>query len=180
MLIRNYGLYWSPTKVFWGYPMVEGTLLGVPASNRTVRPTDFRHQIGVYVLHQNYAPIYVGQVGSGKSTLFSRLKDHRKDYLADRWNAFSWFGVIPVNPKSRRLRANYSIQPKLDDVLNHIEAILIAVIEPVMNLQRGRFGKAKRYLQFVDKNVPVNMEEQVDEIRASLRKLEKALVHGKG
>ena len=38
-----------------------------------------------------------GKLGAGNSTLFSRLKNHLSDHLADRWDKFSWFGVRKVN-----------------------------------------------------------------------------------
>ena len=68
MLIRNYGLYWSEEKVFWGYPKVQGTLLGVPRGAITSKPVDFRDQISVYVLYDDYRPVYVGQSASSINT----------------------------------------------------------------------------------------------------------------
>jgi len=44
-----------------------------------------------------------------------------------------------------------SANPEIGDVLNHIEAILIAAAEPIHNRQGGRFGdKVQKYLQFID------------------------------
>lgn len=175
MLIRNYGLYWSTDKVFWGYPNVEGTLLGVPRRIKRASATEFREQIAVYVLYQGFDPVYVGQTGSGEARLFRRLRGHRRDHLAGRWDSFSWFGVIPVNPKNRRLRLNYKIAPKLNDVLNHMEATLIAVLEPALNLQRGRFGNAVQYVQKLDNRLPEKLDRQISEMRDQLARIEKAV-----
>ena len=172
MLIRNYGLYWSPKKVFWGYPGVEGTLFGVPRRSRTTSATDFRDQIAVYVLCQEFRPIYVGQTGTGNARLFRRLRAHRKDHLRGRWDSFCWFGVIPVTGRSRRLKRSYRIKPDLNDVLNHIEAILIAVLEPKLNLQRGRFGSAEHYLQADDARLDEPLETQVQQLLEKVTSLE--------
>jgi hypothetical protein len=147
MLIKNYGLYWSEAQVFWGYPGVEGTLFGVPSDNKRAEPTNFRSQAGVYVLYDNLAPVYVGETGIGNRRLFMRLHDHRADQLAGRWDSFSWFGIYPVNKVSRTVRVNTRLKPKIGDVRHHTEAILIAAMEPRLNLQRGKFGTAERYIQ---------------------------------
>lgn len=43
------------------------------------------------------------------------------------------------------------MHPDIGDVLNHIEAILIAAAEPVHNRQGGRFGDSvEQYLQWRD------------------------------
>lgn len=92
-IIQCYGLFWREEDVFWGAGRTRGQLLGVPARLRTATPTDFRQQVGIYVLYSGHQMIYVGQTGSGKRKLFSRLKAHRRDSLADRWDRFSWFGL---------------------------------------------------------------------------------------
>ena len=175
MLIRNYGLFWSEAKVFWGRPNSEGTLLGVPRRLITSLPVDFRQQIGIYVLYDNYRSVNVGQAGAGvNSNLFSRLKDHRTDHLAGRWDMFSWFGVVPVNDVNKKLRQNFRINPKLEDVLDHIEAILITAMEPVLNRQGGKFGDAEEYLQYDDKRLPDDLGTIANQILDRLGKLERA------
>ena len=149
MLIRNYGLFWNRERVFWGRPKVSGYLKGVAAKRLTGGETDFREQQGVYVLYDDtFKVIYVGQTGTGDQRLFVRLRQHRKDHLAQRWSKFSWFGILPV--ARRGLDQKFKPEPPaIVDVLNHIEAILLATAEPPLNLQRGRFGKdVERYLQF--------------------------------
>ena len=94
MLVHNYGLFWRRYDVFWGRPNVPGRLDGVPAKETLAKPIDFREQAGVYVLYDdNFRLVYVGQAGAGNQFLFSRLKHHRRDALADRWTRFSWFGI---------------------------------------------------------------------------------------
>ena len=95
MLIRNYGLFWHRNRVFWGRQRVPGNLKGKLAKESSKDAVDFRHQAGVYVLYDdNFRAVYVGQAGSGdSSSLFSRLKQHKIDALAERWTRFSWFGI---------------------------------------------------------------------------------------
>jgi hypothetical protein len=88
-----------------------------------------------------------------RERLFDRLKQHRKDALADRWTKFSWFGIRWVT-KTNELAAEVTgINSKIGAVLNHIEAILISAAEPPHNRQAGRFGDdIKQYLQWRDKD----------------------------
>ena len=152
MLIHNYGLFWRRDDVFWGRQKVTGSLKGVPAKGKSSKPVDFREQAGVYVLYdENFRIVYVGQAGAGNQFLFSRLKHHRKDALADRWTRFSWFGTrwVKKNGELAELAAQASVTASY--VLNHIEAILISSVEPPHNRQGGRFGdQVKQYLQYRD------------------------------
>jgi hypothetical protein len=157
MLINNYGLFWQRADIHWG---TQGNsknpahLKGVPAKNITSEPVDFAEQQGVYALYDDaFGLVYVGQAGANdQQRLLGRLRNHRSDQLADRWTKFSWFGVRPVNPKSRDLRAEKTAaHPEMGDVLNHIEAIIIAVAEPRHNRQGGRFGdQVEQYRQYRD------------------------------
>lgn len=177
LLIQNYGLFWTRGKVFWGKQNNQGHLKGVLAGNRTGPPIDFRMQQGVYVLYnENFRLVYVGQAGSNqKARLFSRLKHHRKDKLADRWTRFSWFGIRRVL-KSNSLSTEVirtSVGPKV--ILNQIEAILITSTEPPLNLQGGKFGKdVKQYLQYQDPDeLGQDTEVMIRDIWKSLAKPKK-------
>ncbi len=169
--------------MYWGKGGLgnEGAIWGVPENRTTSPPTNFREQIAVYALYSDYRVVYVGQTGSGDQRLFRRLRAHRKDHLKDRWNSFSWFGLVPVNEKWRDLRLNFRIKPDVNDTLDHIEAILTAVCEPPLNLQRGRFGGAEQYIQHPDNRLsPKSTEraaqvvERLNSIDARLAKLVKA------
>jgi hypothetical protein len=153
MLIQNYGLFWLRDKVNWGTQGRGGTgeLCGRYARQLKAREVDFREQQGVYVLYDdNFRIIYVGQTGAGNQRLFIRLRQHKRDHLAQRWNRFSWFGILPV--ENGRLNVNAEpVQPTVAGVLDHIEAILLASAEPPLNLQRGRFGEnVEQYIQHID------------------------------
>lgn len=165
MLIKNYGLYWNEHDVFWGRPKNSGTLIGNRNGEKKSNPVDFRDQTGIYVLYADYKIVYVGQAGTKNQKLFKRLKCHKGDHLAGRWNKFSWFGTRQVL-KTGNLRLipkkSRGIAPK--DVLNQIEAVLIHASEPPLNLQGGRWGSIEQYLQTRDKNIGPSTDEMIQEI----------------
>ena len=180
-LISNYGLFWHRGKVVWGSGGKgnQGHLKGRLA--RTGKEIDFRKQQGVYCLYDdNFRLIYVGQAGA-KNGLFSRLKSHKKWELADRWTKFSWFGIRPVNKKSNNLRKEKGkTHPEIREVLNHIEAILIAAAEPPHNGQSGHFGRdVKQYFQYQDDDkLDPGTPRRLEDILDKLKKIENTLKNG--
>lgn len=146
-LIKNYGVMWRRDFVFWGAGSNKGTLLG----RRSGKKIDFREQIGVYVLYdESRRPVYVGQAGQGNARLFRRLRAHRRDALAERWQYFSWFGLLPIN-QSGRLSGwdapSKRVSGTIKSTLNEIEGVLIAATEPAFNKQGARFKGIARYRQ---------------------------------
>lgn len=155
MLIQNYGLFWKRSDVFWGHQGVTGHLKGLKADNLKSDAVDFRNQQGVYVLYDdNFRLLYVGQAGSSDDQrLFVRLRQHKRDPLADRWTKFSWFGIRWVTKKGQLSSEAFGAHTTNGEVLNHIEAILISSAEPPLNRQGGRFGvDVEQYRQFRDAN----------------------------
>lgn len=164
-IIRSFGLFWSAEDVYWGRGSQKGTLLGLPAQAKSSEPIDFRSQIGIYVLYQDHTMIYVGQTGSKNQRLLGRLKRHRKDYLAGRWNRFSWFGLRGALASGRLSTKVARASASLDSALNHIEAVLIAAAEPAQNKQGGRFGKTvTRYIQYRDSRLGLTDRQKLDEM----------------
>lgn len=99
ILISTVGFFWRADYAFWGAGRSAGSLFGVPAQKVTATPIDFREQSGIYVLYADYQVVYVGQSGLENQKLLKRLKQHRVDDLADRWDRFSWFGIRRVLSK---------------------------------------------------------------------------------
>jgi hypothetical protein len=163
LLIQNYGLFWRGRDVFWGEPGKSGNLLGLRANSRSSEPIDFREQTGIYVLYADYHLLYVGQAGYGNKKLFDRLRAHRFDHLAERWNRFSWFGLRWVKATGKLSNDTANKHPTIPEVLNHLEAVLISATEPALNRQGGRWGQAVQYLQFED---PDMEPHHIDMIRA--------------
>lgn len=162
-MIKCYGLHWHVDRVFWGRPHVPGSLKGSKLNNQRL-VIDFREQIGIYALYADYDLVYIGQTGAGRQRLFHRLRHHRKDHLAERWNRFSWFGILGVDEENGELvRWEDAPTEKLDlqDGLNILEAVVISIAEPKLNLQRGNWAGAAQYLQVqADRNQDENGDEE--------------------
>lgn len=148
-MIQSFGLHWREDRVFWGKQNVAGTLLGAASRGRKARPVDFRLQRGIYALYADYELVYVGQTGSGDDRLFKRLKAHRSDHLSERWNRFSWFGTQWVTKTGALSTDTAVLSASVGSALNILEAVSIAVGEPRLNLQRGKWGEATQYFQVI-------------------------------
>ena len=160
MLVRSFGLFWRENRVNWGKPGTLGTLEGFLVGAKRQGSVDFRDQRGIYVLYDDtFRIVYVGQAGRGNQCLFARLKQHKRDHLAERWSKFSWFGTRAVT-KGWVLAEDEDFTPTLPDVLNHIEGVLIAAAEPPLNRKGGTFGDAEKYLQIRrDKTIEQSINE---------------------
>lgn len=173
-VIKNYGVMWSRDDVFWG----RGSRRGVLEGRRSGRVIDFRDQIGVYILYDEARhPVYVGQAGRGNARLFKRLRSHRRDYLADRWRYFSWFGLLAVN-QSGRLSGwddpSKRVAGTIGSTLDEIEGVLIAATEPPFNKQGAKFRGIKRFRQVKhDEAEHVSMLELRELVQNLGRKVEK-------
>jgi len=114
--------------------------------------------------------IYVGQVGSGRATLYGRLRRHRHDSLAGRWDHFSWFGLLRVMGNGKLVKAKKKKSAPLTTILNQMEAVLIASSEPVLNKQGGKFGKQRRYMQVRDEDLGPTESEMIRKIHDYVQK----------
>lgn len=100
--IYAFGLFWNADEVSWSGRRGEHEqpfrLLGRLGKQRPfLQVCDFQYQRGIYVLHDDYGPYYVGLVRNGN--LGTRLRSHyRDDRHAGKWDRFSWFGFCPVLP----------------------------------------------------------------------------------
>lgn len=153
-MIKSYGLHWQADNVFWGRRNVRGTLMGAASMSSRARQVDFRDQRGIYALYADYDLVYIGQAGSRENhRLFNRLKMHRSDHLSDRWNRFSWFGTQSVKVKGDLSMEAAQLHLEMVGALNVMEAIAIAIAEPRLNLQRGRWSDATQYFQAIDPEI---------------------------
>lgn len=165
MLIRNYGIFWE-RKYFErgkvGRGSNFGQLLGKERYAKKNKYVDFREQIGIYALYDSlFNLVYVGQIGKGG--LYNRLVEHQGDHLSPRWIYFSWFGLRYVKKNGELSMKAVSKNVKIATALNHLEAVSVAVSEPKLNLQRGRFGdKCNQYLQVIEKD-----DKQVEKYMSS-------------
>ena len=127
-MIQSYGVHWHLDRVFWGRPKVAGTLLGAASQSARARDVDFRNQRGIYALYAGYDLVYVGQTGAGNDRLFNRLKCHKIDHLSERWDRFSWFGLLPVSETGAL--GSLPITYDAAKMIPALEAILIEALEP--------------------------------------------------
>jgi hypothetical protein len=173
---------WQKKYINWGRQRVRGHLRGYRGS----LTTDFREQMGIYVLSdKDMQALYIGQVGSGKTRLFDRLKQHTYDHLWNRWEHFSWLGLRRVNKDgSLSLHDRPSKVFKISGIglLNEIEAALMTTLEPHLNKQGPRWKDADEYFQEVDEDMDDitmgqimerhdDLEEKIAKIAATLKKL---------
>lgn len=163
-LIRSYGLLWDREKVQW-----KGREAGLWGRIRVkTGKVDFRDQVGIYALYdREFRLLYVGQAGSGRKTLFDRLKLHctprrRSDGgipgLAARWRYFSWFGLRRVKKTDNELdqKRPETRQTTEAHILDALEAVAIEIADPNLNRQGGRLPNDAEYLQ-------VPAKEEVEE-----------------
>jgi hypothetical protein len=160
-IVQNYGLFWERETVTWGTPGGKGKGKGhlrgyLKAESASV---DFRDQRGIYILYEGQSiaqqrVVYIGQAGAGAKTLFNRLSDHRKDHLWNRWQRFSWFGLLDVGKGNVLTHADKSGVGHLgvSVALNQIEGILIALLEPLQNKQGPKWAGANEYFQLDGEN----------------------------
>lgn len=155
MRVTSYGLFWREDEIDWhpgGGVRDSFRLLGRIGSQRgKLRVADFRHQQGIYVLYDEYGPSYVGLTrdqGLGK-----RLKDHKCDHLAGKWDRFSWFGFRSLLPGGARAGIKELGSPEVDvsedtnTTIGDLEALLIRVVGPKRNRKTMAFDCAERWTQ---------------------------------
>ena len=147
-MIRSYGLHWRTDRVVWGHQNNAGTLLGAASRSSRAHVVDFRLQRGIYALYAEYELVYVGQTGAGNDRLFNRLKSHTTDHLSERWDRFSWYGTQWVTLQHRLSADTAAVHETIEATLNMLEAVSVAIAEPRLNLQRGRWGETTQYYQY--------------------------------
>ncbi len=151
-MILSYGLHWHIDRVFWGRPNASGALWGAASRSPKARTVDFRQQRGIYALYADHELVYVGQTGSGEDRLFKRLKSHKSDHLSERWNRFSWFGTQWVTKSNLLSTDTAKVSATVEAALNIFEAVAVAIAEPRLNLQRGKWGEATQYYQWWERS----------------------------
>jgi len=141
MLIRAFGQFWNPDIVDWGSRGAgnKGSLLGKGKWGHHVVSIDAWGQHGIYVLHDEFKCIYLGQAFSG--TLGERLRAHLTDRFAGRWDMFSWYGIDSVK-RDGTLRKAGTRQIKPQTLVATIEALGILLADPPLNRKRESLARA--------------------------------------
>jgi len=142
---------------------------------------DFTRASGIYLLqNKEFQTVYVGQAKS----LGARLQSHTGDHLRNRWTHFSFFAInIPADPAtaepihSNEIENDDTVNLPGELSLNLLEAILRTSMEPILNLQGGRWGDVSEYAQSVEYEWIYRREifEQNEKALKKLKKLGKLL-----
>lgn len=139
--INSFGIYWNRDLVYW-----ENTSPDLFAvQQKGAEPTNFKEQVGIYLLHDSRETVYVGQ--AIKRPLGIRLREHTLDRLSGRWDRFSWFGFYPVNESGKLINDIRFDDLTIEQIGDLLEAILIESIEPRQNRRQGNLFYGLEYLQ---------------------------------
>jgi hypothetical protein len=132
-LVGAYGELWSRQAIDWGRRGrgQKGGLLGEFGSKAAPTRVDVWDQEGVYLLHADYAVIYVGLAHGTK--LGPRLRGHRDDHLAGRWDQFSWYGMRGVLQDGTLGVSAVNKNVKTIDAVQIIEALMIRAAPGALN-----------------------------------------------
>lgn len=145
-LVKAFGMFWDAQQVNWKSTAPE--ILGKLPNDK--KHIDFYNQKGVYVLHDGYRSVYVGQT----TTLGKRLKEHTNDRKHGRWDKFSWFGFCPVKDDGSFGDVAETTVDVIDGGIRSLttllEGVLIEVVEPPLNRQQGKGLKGNQYMQATD------------------------------
>lgn len=168
MLVKAYGQFWNPYAVNWGAVGRgnKGELIGVGKIKGTNCEIDFWDACGIYVLYNQFAPVYIGKADS--VVLGSRLRSHLSDRHAGRWDMFSWFCTSTVNSTYGDVRKPGKRHVTPSTVVQTLEAIAILISDAPLNRRRESIDGAIEFEQ-VSMPSPKAVREYLEEI---LKKLE--------
>lgn len=167
MLIQAYGEYWNPDVVDWGSRGKgnKGVLDGSVRIKGKKYTVDFWDAVGVYVLIDEFRPVYVGKAVNRR--LGPRLRDHLTDRFAGRWNMFSWFSQSTINTTHKNLRQPGTRPLNPDTVTNTLEALAILITDPPLNRKHESLPGANVVEQLAQP-VPKTIRKYLEEISAKL------------
>jgi hypothetical protein len=147
-LIKAYGEFWNPDLVNW-----ERTWQ-LNGSDSVGKIINVYEQRGVYVLYQDYVPVYVGM--ADRQSIGYRLQLHRESRRkGPRWDRFSWFGLKAINKNGTLRELNSHSHARTSELIATIEALLIRVINPPLNARREKFKNAIQLHQS-DQDKPIS------------------------
>lgn len=182
-LIASYGELWSRHAIDWGIrgPGGKGTLLGEwdPKSNPV--QVDVWDQEGIYVLHADHQVVYVGLAHGTR--LGPRLRGHRDDHLAGRWDQFSWYGTRAVLRGGSLGVSAATKNVGTLEALHIIEALMIRAAPGALNKAIGALKGATRVRQVGHETRPTSqvLHELIKtgaDIQARLTAIERHLSNG--
>ena len=166
--ISSFGLFWRRDQTIWTRDDIEEEdeldgkfrflMLGKIGEKRPkLQVCDFRFQQGIYILYNEYGPVYVGLAGRRKNgeALGQRLKEHLSDDHGDTWSRYSWFGFDKVKQgddiySKVKTSESGSIGNKtpVSSTIRDTEALLMNILMPENNRSSiTKFNNADRWEQ---------------------------------
>jgi hypothetical protein len=137
-IITSCGIRWQRDLIEWSpSPEITGKRLA------TDQVIDFREQRGVFILYDGRDVVFVDHAlwrGLGV-----RLWEHTQDALADRWDSFSWFGLLPVGASGELGDLPEAYDSAL--VASSLVSLLVQVLEPKLAHSRSRDLSEVEYSQ---------------------------------
>ena len=111
------------------------------APRRVAVQVDVWDQEGVYVLHADHLVVYVGLAHGTR--LGPRLRGHRDDHLAGRWDEFSWYGTRGVLRDGNLGVSGVNKNVRTIEALHLIESLMIRAAPGALNKSIGGLGTAR-------------------------------------
>lgn len=179
-LIASYGELWSRHAIDWGVRGRggKGTLLGEWGAKASPVRVDLWDQEGIYVLHADHLIVYVGLAHGTR--LGPRLRGHRDDHLAGRWDQFSWYGTRAVLRGGGLGVSTTTKNVGTLEALHIIEALMIRAAPGALNKAIGALEGATRIRQVGQESRPTSqvlheLSEATTDIRLRLDAIERQL-----
>ena len=167
MLIKAYGEFWNPFLTDWKRSRLDGKAkIEVTRGGAQVKLThtiNFWDGMGIYVLLNDFKPVYVGQ----SINLGPRLAAHLTDRFAGRWDMFSWYSVCKPNTTSGTVNKPSARHVTMPTLINTLEAFGILVANPALNRKREKLPKAIEFDQLTSNN-PRSVREYLEAILAKV------------
>ncbi len=134
---------------------------------------------GVYALYDDLRLVYIGRVY--KLDLGQRLQQHTKNNLRDRWNSFSWYGILDVVRKGRNSEGYYRLgslnkreSAHTDNVIEVLETLAIRIADPEMIRQQAKFMQSRKRAEHF--NQINSFEDPLDKTHKRIKHIEKLLI----
>lgn len=137
MPIKNYGLSWNRKTA---------EKVGLWGKRRGTPAVYFGDQIGIYTLEKKGKIIYVGQTGTGKAASITKRLAYHVKTKGKKWDSFSWFGIRPARSTGTLVKTP-KISMETGAIIKDIETLLIALLEPPLNIRAGKYKHMLAYRQ---------------------------------
>jgi hypothetical protein len=131
-IVKSYGEFWNPDAVDWG----AKELLGTWRDAGTNKENNFWSAKGIYVLYQEFKPLYVGKALADSSGVGKRLADHLSDRLVGRWDMFSWYSLSKPSKTSSSVNLAGGRHLSTKQMIETLEAMAILITDPPLNRKR--------------------------------------------